>query len=306
MDNTWFQKGYTIMRTFTERDYITYPRRFKAYRWYKPLLVAVLFAVFLLISMFGIELITKVIFKTVVSDHGYDDMDFYSAPGAFYNGAMAAIVIPCLIFAALIVKDRPVSSYFSSMGGWRWKNFFRMLGVGFVVFGIPSIIRFALKGNTGIRFTLGGFLILSLFVPLQGVAEEMMYRGFIMQTAGSWFNMSLVGLIVQILCFTLTHNYNIIGVIGIAVSALIYGLTCVFSKGIEAPSALHILNNMTEIYMAGFGFGAVSAVQTVPETLFNLFFKILFFLFVLYAAKKLHWFDEVKRDDVAEFDKKHK
>ncbi|MBR0418835.1 MAG: CPBP family intramembrane metalloprotease [Erysipelotrichaceae bacterium] len=294
------------MRTFTERDYITYPRRFKAYRWYKPLLVAVLFAVFLLISMFGIELITKVIFKTVVSDHGYDDMDFYSAPGAFYNGAMAAIVIPCLIFAALIVKDRPVSSYFSSMGGWRWKNFFRMLGVGFVVFGIPSIIRFALKGNTGIRFTLGGFLILSLFVPLQGVAEEMMYRGFIMQTAGSWFNMSLVGLIVQILCFTLTHNYNIIGVIGIAVSALIYGLTCVFSKGIEAPSALHILNNMTEIYMAGFGFGAVSAVQTVPETLFNLFFKILFFLFVLYAAKKLHWFDEVKRDDVAEFDKKHK
>ena len=108
MDNTWFQKGYTIMRTFTERDYITYPRRFKAYRWYKPLLVAVLFAVFLLISMFGIELITKVIFKTVVSDHGYDDMDFYSAPGAFYNGAMAAIVIPCLIFAALIVKVHPI------------------------------------------------------------------------------------------------------------------------------------------------------------------------------------------------------
>lgn len=306
MNNTWFQKGYTIMRTFTERDYITYPRRFKAYRWYKPLLVAVLFAVFLLISMFGIELITKVIFKTVVSDHGYDDMDFYSAPGAFYNGAMAAIVIPCLIFAALIVKDRPVSSYFSSMGGWRWKNFFRMLGVGFVVFGIPSIIRFALEGNTGIRFTLGGFLILSLFVPLQGVAEEMMYRGFIMQTAGSWFNMSLVGLIVQILCFTLAHNYNIIGAIGIAVSAIVYGLTCVFSKGIEAPSALHILNNMTEIYMAGFGFGAVSATQTIPEMLFNLFFKILFFLFVLYAAKKLHWFDEVKRDDVAEFDKKHK
>ena len=294
------------MRTFTERDYITYPRKFKAYRWYKPVLVALLFGLFLIISMFGIELITKVVFKMSVGGQGYDDMDFYTAPGAFYNGAMAAVVIPCLIFAALIVRDRPISSYFSSMGGWRWKTFFRMLGVGFVLFGIPSIIWFALKGNSGIRFTLGGFLILTLFVPLQGVAEEMMYRGFIMQTTGSWVKISLVGLFVQILCFTLTHNYNIIGVIGIAVSALVYGLTCVITRGLEAPSALHILNNMTEIYMAGFGFGAISATQTVPETLFNLFFKIVFFLFVLYAAKKLHWFEEVKRDDVAEFDRKHR
>lgn len=127
-----------------------------------------------------------------------------------------------------------------------------------------------------------------------------------MQTTGSWFKISLVGLIVQILCFTLTHNYNIIGVIGIAVSALLYGLTCVITRGIEAPSALHILNNTIEIYMAGFGFGAISATQTVPETLFNLFFKMVFFLAVLYAAKKLHWFEEVKHDDVAEFDKKHK
>ncbi len=31
--------------------------------------------------------------------------------------------VPCLLLAARIVKDRPLSSFFSSMGGWRWKVF---------------------------------------------------------------------------------------------------------------------------------------------------------------------------------------
>ncbi len=293
------------MKTFTERDYITYPRRFKAYKWYKPLLVGLLFALLSVLLMFCIDRITKTVFTGFVAGQGYDDMDFFSVSGAFYNGAMAAVFVPSLILAAMMTKDRPVSSYFSSMGGWRWKTFFKMLAVGFVLFGIPNIVRLLLKGSDGIRFTLGGFLILSFFVPLQGLGEEMMYRGLIMQTAGSWFKVSLVGLIVQILCFTVTHDYNIIGLIGIAASALIYGLACVFSKGIEAPSALHIMNNATEIYMAGFGFGSITADQTVFETIFALLFKILFLVFVIYAAKKLHWFDEVKYDDVAEFDKKY-
>ena len=63
------------MRTFTERDYITYPRRFKTYRWYKPILIALLFGFFLVISMFSIELITKAVFKAIVDGQGYDDKD---------------------------------------------------------------------------------------------------------------------------------------------------------------------------------------------------------------------------------------
>ena len=53
--------------------------------------------------------------------------------------------------------------------------------------------------------------------------------------------------------------------------------------------------------MAGFGYTLITAEQTIPDTVFNLTVKILFFLFILYADKKLHWFDEVKYDDVALF-----
>ena len=294
------------MRTFAEHEYTTYPRRFNAYRWYKPLLVGLLMLLFDAILSLGlIDLLTKALFGTMVSSTGYDDMDFFSAAGAFNNGAAAAAVIPCLILAALIVKDRPVSSYFSSMGGWRWNVFLKTLAAAVVFLGIPTIILHLVQGRTcDIRFTVGGFIILTLLAPLQGVAEELTYRSYIVQTVSSWFRLPVIGIIVQVLIFTAVHPYNFIGRVEIAVSAVIYALIVVHTKGLESSSALHIANNMSEIYIVGLGFGSITAEQTVPDAAFNLFFKILFFLFILYAAKKLHWFDEVRRDDVEKFNAK--
>ena len=290
------------MKTIREHDYATYPRRFDSYRWYKPLLVGLLFVVFYLVFSLLIEIATKLLFSAHVSSTGYDDMDFFTAAGAFNNGAAAAVVVLCLILAALIVKDRPLSSYFSSMGGWRWKVLFRTFIAGLIIVGIPSVIWFFAQGKTGgVKFTAGGLILITLFVPLQGLGEELLFRGFITQTVSSWFKLTVVGVIVQILIFTVIHPYNIIGVISIAVSALIYALVCLYSKGIESPSVLHYFNNATEIYMAGFGYGLITSEQTVPDTVFRLILKILFFLFILYANKKLHWFDEVKCDDVTRF-----
>ncbi|MBO6093005.1 MAG: hypothetical protein J6P40_05160, partial [Oscillospiraceae bacterium] len=92
----------------------------------------------------------------------------------------------------------------------------------------------------------------------------------------------------------------------IAVSGLLYALICLYSKGIESPSILHIFNNAAEIYMAGFGYRLITAEQTIPDVVVNLTIKALFFLFILYADKKLHWFDEVKTDDVVLFNSQRK
>ena len=293
------------MKTVSEHDYATYPRRFNGYKWHKPLVVGLLYAVFNVITNVAIDQITKSLFSASISSTGYDDIDFFTAAGAFYNGAMAAMVAPCLILAALIVKDRPVSSYFSSMGGWRWKVLFKTFAAGLLIVGLPKTIWLFLHGKTGdVKITVGGLLLLALFVPLQGLGEELLFRGFITQTVSSWFNLTVVGVIVQILIFTVIHPYNIIGVISIAVSALLYALICLCSKGVESPSVMHFFNNATEIYMAGFGYGSITAEQTIPDTVFNLVLKALFFLFILYANKKLHWFDEVKYDDVERFNSK--
>ena len=108
----------------------------------------------------------------------------------------------------------------------------------------------------------------------------------------------VVGLIVQTVAFTVGHPYNIIGIVEIVISGLIYGLVCLRTRGIETASALHIVNNMTTIFMAGFGFGSITSEATVPDTAINIIFKILFFIFIIYADRKLHWFDKAKAVDI--------
>lgn len=293
------------MKTEVSREYTTYPRQFVTYKWFKPLLVALIFAVLYVLSAFLITFLTRVLFGTTVSSQGYDDMDFYSAAGAFSNGAGAAVYIPCILLAALIVRDRPISSYFSCMGGWRWKSFLKSLLAAFIIIGIPTAVWYFTRGRVSdIRFTLGGFILLSLFIPLQGIGEELIYRGYFMQTVASWFMLPVVGVLAQTLIFSVVHPYNIVGITEIAVSALLYALACILSRGLEAPSAIHIANNVSEIFMAGFGFGIITAEQTVPDVALNLALKVVFCLFILYASKKLHWFDELKYDDVEAFNAK--
>ena len=53
------------MKTVYERDYTTYPRQFKTYRWYKPLLVGLLFVVFYLLFASLVYLITRLAFNTL-------------------------------------------------------------------------------------------------------------------------------------------------------------------------------------------------------------------------------------------------
>ena len=294
------------MKNANEHDFPTYPRQFKAYRWYKPLLVGLLYFVFYLLLASLIYLITRLVFHTTVTGTGYDSLDLYSAAGAFFNCSVEAAYIPAFLLAALIVKDRPFSSYLSSMGGWRWKTFAKTLAAGFVIFGIPTIIRFLLNGRAAdVRLTAGGLFFLILLMPLLCVAEELLYRSYITQTFSSWFRLPIVGLIAQTIAFAAVHPYNRIGVISIAVSAVIYGLISIFSRGIESSSALHITNNLTELIMGGLGFGVLTANQSVSSVLLNAAFKILFLVFIIYADKKLHWFDEVQHDDVEPFNAKH-
>lgn len=294
------------MKRVTERDFAIYPLKFKTYRWFKPLMVCLMYIVFFFIFLSIVYLITSIAFHTTVTTTGYDDLDFYSAAGAFFNCATRVIVIPALLLAAMIVKDRPISSYFSSMGGWRWRTFLKTFAAGFVVFGIPIILWFLQHGKVeDVRFTLGGFFLFILLIPLQSVSEELMDRGFIMQTVSSWFKLPVAGLIVQTIVFASSHPYNLIGIIYIAISGVIYGLICIYTRGIEASSALHILNNTIEICMAGFGYGSITAEQTISQPLFNVIFKCLFLVFIIYADKKLRWFDKVQYDDVEPFNAKH-
>lgn len=53
-------------------------------------------------------------------------------------------------------------------------------------------------------------------------------------------------------------------------------------------------------------FTAYKWYKPVLVGLLTLVFMLLFFAFILYAQRKLHWFDKVKYDDAEKFNAKHK
>ena len=123
-------------------EYTTFPRVFVTYAWFKPLLVALLTAVFTLIIS-GITLLIGLLWlgdpalmgKAMSNSSPY----YYSGPGLLVAVGGVAGMLPALALAERIVRGRPFSSYSSSRGGWNWAAYVKSLVLAVVVFGAAAV-----------------------------------------------------------------------------------------------------------------------------------------------------------------------
>ncbi|MCR4724165.1 MAG: CPBP family intramembrane metalloprotease [Clostridia bacterium] len=298
------------MRPVPEHEYPTYPRRFISYRWFKPILVALLFFALYMgaavamvvagaIQQGGIENVMDIA-------GGYDNMDVASIPGILLNLGSLAIAIPILALTALIVRDRPFSSYSSARGGWDWGVFGRMMLLALLVCGVPNLIWVLLDhGPLDNHFTVFTFLLLTVMGPLQCIAEEYLFRGLVMQTFGGWFRIPVIAVIGQALIFMSMHPYNLTGRLTILATGCMMGLMAWITRGIEASSAIHIVNNMIAFYVDGLGIGAIASEVSTLDLFVTLAIDTVYVLALLFLRKK-GWFDRIRKDDVAAFNEKVK
>ena len=289
------------MKPVPEHEYPTYPRRFLSYRWFKPILVALLFFALYMgatvamvvagaIQQGGIENIMDIA-------GGYDNMDVASIPGILLNLGSLAIAIPILALTALIVRDRPFSSYSSARGGWDWGVFGRMMLLALLVCGVPNLIWVLLDhGPLDNHFTVFTFLLLTVMGPLQCIAEEYLFRGLVMQTFGGWFRIPVIAVIGQALIFMSMHPYNLTGRLTILATGCMMGLMAWITRGIEASSAIHIVNNMIAFYVDGLGIGAIASEVSTLDLFVTLAIDTVYVLALLFLRKK-GWFDRIRRDD---------
>ena len=117
--------------------YATFPRQFLSYRWFKPILVALLTGVFMIVFQV-ILFLTAYIWSgdpNFANSFGdtYESMNIFTGPGALVEFGGIGVIVPALALATLIVRDRPFSSYASSRGGWNWGGFVKCLGIAFAV-----------------------------------------------------------------------------------------------------------------------------------------------------------------------------
>ena len=259
-------------------DYMTFPRKFSSYRWFHPILVGILFLFLFLFAQGFVYAAYAMIFDLdslykAVSG-GYEAMNLFDNPAASLSLVAIAVMLPCLALASLIVRGRPFSSYSSSRGGgWNWGLFLKCLVIALLVCGLQLLLLVVLTffsdaEDIEIRFNfLGLFLILAL-VPFQCVAEEYVFRGFISQTVASWVRLPIVGVIVPSFMFAALHPYNLVGVISIFLDGFAFALLAWRTRGLEASSAFHIVNNiqaflLTAVHFAGETTSGISSEVSV-------------------------------------------
>ena len=291
--------------------YATFPRKFVSYRWFKPLLVALLTGVFMLVFQIVVLIVAAAwsgdqnFLDTIGTS--YDTMDVYSGPGALFELGAIAVLLPALALAVLIVRDRPFSSYSSSRGGFKWSAFAKCAGVALAIYVIDFVLETLLIPGEPleiqIQFTAAGLIMCMLLIPIQSFAEEYIFRGLILQAVGSWTKLPIIAIAISAVLFTAGHAYNDIGMVAIFANGIVWSAIVCKTKGLEATCALHAVNNMGAFLVSGLGLVATTSELGIESLIVSIAIDLVYLAAILFAERKLGWFSP-KSDGYSEFNHK--
>lgn len=230
-------------------------------RWFTPVLEGLLIAgiYFVLLLMVSFALLAFAVMLRVPYDYLTDLQRIYAnvfkTPLVFIALLITIIpVIPAIFIARLITNFKPLGLIHSIAGRMRWSYLSVFLGFGFLIFGLYNVGNLVLAGslttqnsvhplNSGM-FWLYIVLIL-LIVPFQCYAEELLFRGYLMQTVGRWLKNPAWAIIIPAPIFMVLHGYGLWGLLSVLTMALIAGFLCWYTGGLEAGIGLHIANNVS-------------------------------------------------------------
>ena len=238
-------------------------------RWFTPVLEGLLIAgiYFVLLLIVSFALLAFAVMLRVPYDHLTDLQRVYAnvfkTPLVFIALLITIIpVIPAIFIARLITNFKPLGLIHSIAGRMRWSYLGVFLGFGFLIFGLYNVGNLVLAGslttqnsvhplNSGM-FWLYIVLIL-LIVPFQCYAEELLFRGYLMQTVGRWLKNPVWAIIIPAPIFMVLHGYGLWGLLSVLTMALIAGFLCWYTGGLEAGIGLHIANNISGIILGLLG-----------------------------------------------------
>ena len=278
-------------------DYITSPRTFEKYAWYKPIIVFILATIIMFIlavlmtlaasQVFGVDFIKFVLGK------GIEGLN--SAIPIIFTDLLIFMFVPGLYLASKIVKDRPFSSYASSRGGWNFKLYLKALIIPVILYLFYQGIEIAVTGANGGTSQVSILFLIVLFitVPLQSIAEEFLFRGILLQTLGSWFKIPVLAIVIQAIIFAMAHGYNSFGFFETLVMGLICGFFAWKTNGIEVSSAIHTANNFCVGFFVMLGLHTSTSTPQISTVLPVIVFEILLCVLLYYVGKKTSWFGEI-------------
>ncbi|WP_438386958.1 lysostaphin resistance A-like protein [Actinopolyspora saharensis] len=241
------------------------------HRWWRPLVTLLVFAGTAVLALIGTTVLfvgsvllgmpTQVL--RAVSDPALRVEDLLRDPllMLFFSFALLVALIPAAVLTARWTQRRSPASLVSVVEGFRVRWLGSALLWGLLVFGTMFGVSLLLQVLAGVPL-LEGFpgwwsyssiaLIAVIVVPVQSAAEELVFRGLLLQTLNAWFRVPWLGIVVSSLVFLSGHGYTDPAVW--AELLLMAGAMCWLSirtGGLEAAVALHVSNNGLSLFIAG-------------------------------------------------------
>ena len=177
------------------------------------------------------------------------------------NTVLSLLLIPfAFVFASLLlcvkhIHKRPILSAFTTRASFDWKRFFTSFTIWGVVLLLSLVIGILSGAPVDWNFNPSTFLVLTLIsvflIPIQTSAEELLFRGYLLQGFGRLFKRAWMAILLSGILFGLLHWANpevaLIGdvlLIYYVSTGVFLGLLTVFDDGMELAMGYHAINNI--------------------------------------------------------------
>jgi membrane protease YdiL (CAAX protease family) len=194
----------------------------------------------------------------------------YERPvGLLASNLGIAALIPISLALVLVVHHARTRWLFSVLPGIRWRFLLACLATSAVVFVAvqAALEAYASSGPVAPQARFGAYLaVILLTSPIQAAAEEIFFRGYLMQALGSFVAKPWFGVVTSALVFALLHGtQNLALFVNRLAFGLLAGLLVWWVGGLEAGIAAHVLNNLVAFVWAGLttSIATLRAVQSL-------------------------------------------
>ena len=270
------------------------PRVDANWRWWRPLVAIAVFLGFYVASQVVIGLTYIVVVGVRGGQQGLQDFLDSLQSGALdptdpltlsISLVSLVVLLPAIMLSVRLARLGPYGllSSVRTRIRWRWMAWclLPVLVLAVITFSLQSQGYFAFDG--GLHFDTAQLgqstvtlqtltitiVMVVVLVPFQGAAEEYVFRGFLLQTIGSWIPWRRTGLVVAVVVSTvvfallhLPNGYNVWGILDVGSFGLIAAIIVLRTGGLEATVLQHAFNNIMIFVLQAPGWSKVDLTSS--------------------------------------------
>jgi membrane protease YdiL (CAAX protease family) len=241
----------------------SYPQilRGQWYAWWRSVAGVILgLSLFLLVTTVVSQALVMVFWATTAGDQPY--RDYFTKAFAFelptgmlaVNLGLATLIPIAWALMAMIHQMRP--RWLSSVQPRiRWRYLFGCLAIAAVALNGVMLLSTTVGKPLSVQTQQDFWAFLAVIVltsPIQAAAEEIFFRGYLLQALGSLVARPWFGVIASSVVFALLHGtQNVPLFVDRLAFGLLAGLLVWRTGGLEAGIAAHVINNVFAYLIAG-------------------------------------------------------